>query len=70
MTGHIEAGLGNLQLAIPEGVPAQVTVEGGLSNITTRGDWQKSGKTSSQSAEGPAIVLIITIVAGNLEIGN
>jgi hypothetical protein len=70
MTGHIEAGLGNLQLAIPEGVPAQVTVEGGLSNITTRGDWEKSGKTYSQSGEGPAIVLIITIGAGNLEIGN
>ena len=70
MTGHIEAGLGNVQVVIPEGIPAQVTVEGGLSNITTHGDWQKSGTTYSQSGEGPAIVLIITIGAGNLEIGN
>jgi hypothetical protein len=70
MTGHIEAGLGNLQLVIPEGVPAQITVEGGLSNTTTDGDWEKNGDTYSQSGEGPAIVLIITIGAGNLEIGN
>lgn len=70
ITGHIEAGLGNLQVVIPEGVPAQITVEGGLSNITTHGDWQKSGNTYSQGGEGPAIVLIITIGAGNLEIEN
>jgi hypothetical protein len=70
MTGHVEAGLGNVQVVIPRGVPAQITVEGGLSNTTTRGDWEKDGNTYSQGGEGPAIVLIITIGAGNLEIEN
>jgi len=70
MTGHIEAGLGNLKVVIPQGVPAQVTVEGGLSNITAHGGWEKNGNTYSQSGEGPAIVLIISIGAGNLELEN
>ena len=72
-TFSFRCGAGNYSLdfsVIPEGVPAQITVEGGLTNTTTDGDWEKNGNTYSQSGEGPAIVLIVTIGAGNLEIGN
>jgi uncharacterized protein DUF2154 len=70
LTGHVDAGLGNVKIAIPEGVPAEVTVEGGLSNITAGENWQHDGNTYSQDGEGPTVVLIITIGAGNLELGN
>lgn len=70
LTGHIDAGLGNIKIVVPEGVPAQVTVEGGLSNASAQGNWHKQGTTYSQDGEGPTIVLIVTIGAGNLELGN
>jgi hypothetical protein len=70
LNGHVEAGLGNVKLVVPEGVPAQVTVEGGLSNVSFHGKWEHNGSTYSQAGEGSAIVIIVTIGAGNLELGN
>ena len=70
LTARIEAGLGNVSIKIPKGIPAQVTVQGGLSNVTTSGDWDHSGETYSQTGEGPAIVILVSIGAGNLEISH
>jgi hypothetical protein len=70
LNGHVEAGLGNVKLVVPEGVPAQVTVEGGLSNVSFHGKWEQNGSTYSQTGEGPTVVMIVTIGAGNLELGN
>lgn len=68
MTAKIEAGLGNVKIIVPKGVQTQITVEGGLSNVTTSGDWEHSGGTYSQAGQGPAIVILVTIGAGNLEL--
>ena len=70
MTGHIEAGLGNVTLVIPEGIPAQVTVEGGMSNISTGSGWSQDGNTYSQSGEGPAITILVNVGLGNLTISR
>jgi len=70
MTATIDAGLGNVKVVIPKGVPAQITVQGGLSNITAAAGWDHTGSTYSQSGDGPTIVIVITLGAGNLEIGN
>ena len=70
ITGHIEAGLGNVSLTIPSGVPAQVTVESGLSNISAGSGWQVNGDTYIQEGTGPAINLIVDIGAGNLTLGR
>jgi hypothetical protein len=68
LNGTVEAGLGNLKLVIPEGVRAQITVDGAVSNVTAQGDWEHDGDTYTQGGEGPSIVLMVTIGAGNLEL--
>jgi hypothetical protein len=70
MTVHVEAGLGNVTLVIPEGVPAQVTVTKGLSNVNTGSGWEQNGDTYSQSGSGPAITLLVDIGAGNLTLSH
>lgn len=70
LNAKVEAGLGNVKIVIPKGIPAQITVQGGLSNVTTSGDWDHSGETYSQTGDGPAIVVLISIGAGNLELSH
>jgi hypothetical protein len=70
ITGHVEAGLGNVTINIPSGVPAQVTVESGLSNISAGSGWQVNGNTYTQEGSGPAINIIVDIGAGNLTLGQ
>lgn len=70
LVGHVEAGLGNVTIVIPSGVPAQVTVESGLSNISAGSGWQVNGDTYIQEGSGPAITIIVDIGAGNLTLSR
>ena len=63
---NIETGVSNTTLVIPTGVPAQLTVEGGLSNVTFGSSWSKNGNTYSQSGSGPQLTIVVKIGAGNL----
>ena len=63
---NIETGVSNTTLVIPTGVPAQLTVEGGLSNVTFGSSWTKNGNTYSQSGSGPQLTIVVKIGAGNL----
>jgi hypothetical protein len=65
-TVSIQTGLSNLTLVIPEGVPAQVTVDGGLSNVSFGSGWTKAGHVYSQQGSGPALTITVQIGAGNL----
>jgi len=62
----IETGVSNTTLVIPSGVPAQLTVEGGLSNVTFGSSWSKSGNLYTQSGSGPQLTIVVKIGAGNL----
>jgi hypothetical protein len=70
ISGHIEAGFGNLTIVIPTGMPAQVTVSSGMSNVTAGSDWQVNGDTYIQSGDGPTINIIVDIGAGNLTLSH
>ena len=65
---HISTGVSNLTLVIPIGVPAQVTVGGGLSNVTHDSNWTKNGNFYSQGGSGPQLSIVVEIGAGNLTI--
>jgi hypothetical protein len=67
---EIDAGLSNLVIAVPRGVPTQLTVEGSLTNISTAGDWQRSDDSYVLSGDGPKITFEIKLGAGNLELIN
>jgi hypothetical protein len=65
---HISTGVSNLTLVIPTGIPVQITVEGGLSNVTHASDWSKNGNIYSQAGSGPQLIIVVEIGAGNLTI--
>ena len=65
---HIGTGVSNLTLVIPAGIPAQVTVDGGLSNVSHGSGWSKSGNVYTQTGSGPQLTIVVEIGAGNLTI--
>lgn len=66
----IESGLSSVKIIVPKGTPAKVTFDGGLTNVSISGDWNKSGDTYTQSGEGPALTITVDMGAGNLELAN
>ncbi|KAF0107500.1 MAG: hypothetical protein FD146_1534 [Anaerolineaceae bacterium] len=64
----IETGVSNLTLVIPEGIPVQITVQGALANVAHGSGWNKDGSVYTQTGEGPGLVIVIEIGAGNLTI--
>jgi hypothetical protein len=63
---HIGTGVSNLTLVIPSGVPAQVTVDGALSNVNYGTGWDKHGNVYTQAGTGPQLTIVAEIGAGNL----
>jgi N-terminal domain of toast_rack, DUF2154 len=64
----IETGVSNMTLVIPAGVPARITVDGGLSNISYGSGWMKDSNVYTQEGTGPSLTILIEIGAGNLTI--
>jgi hypothetical protein len=65
---HIGTGVSNLTLVIPSGLPVQLTVDGGLSNVTHDSGWTRNGNVYSQAGTGPQLTIVVEIGAGNLTI--
>ncbi len=65
---NIETGVSNLTLIIPEGIPVQITVEGGLSNISHGAGWEKNNNVYTQAGTGPQLTIVVQMGAGNLTI--
>jgi len=65
---HIGTGVSNLTLVIPSGLPTQLTVDGGLSNVTHDSGWTRNGNVYSQTGTGPQLTIVVEIGAGNLTI--
>jgi len=67
---NIETGVSNMTLLIPHGIPAQVSVEGGLSNVAHSSDWTKNGNLYTQAGSGPQLTIVVSIGAGNLTLNH
>lgn len=67
---NIETGVSNMTLIIPQGLPAQITVEGGLSNVAHDSDWTKNGNIYTQEGNGPQLTMVVSIGAGNLTLSH
>ena len=65
-SANIQTGLGNTTLVIPAGVPVQLTVDGGLSNVSFGSGWSKNGSVYTQEGTGPGLTIVMKIGAGNL----
>lgn len=64
----IKSGLSSIVIVVPEGTPATVRFEGGLTNVDHSGAWRKSGSLYSMPGEGPKLTITVEIGAGNLEL--
>jgi hypothetical protein len=65
---NIRTGVSNMTLVIPEGIPVQLTAEGGLSNVSIGTGWSRNGQVYNQAGEGPALTIVVEMGAGNLTI--
>jgi hypothetical protein len=65
-TVMINTGLSNMILVIPDGVNAVVTVDSGISNISTGSNWERNGNVYTQIGSGPKLTFTVQISAGNL----
>ena len=65
---HIGTGVSNMTLVIPSGIPTQITVAGGLSNVTHDNSWSKKGNVYTQTGSGFQLTIVVEIGAGNLTI--
>jgi hypothetical protein len=66
----IEAGISSLAIIVPEGTSAKVTVEGGMSNIDSFGDWEESGNVYTQSGGDYKLTILVKMGAGSVELRN
>jgi hypothetical protein len=66
----IESGISTVTIVVPEGVPAQVTFDGGLSNVQALGEWTQSGDIYSLEGTGSKLTIIVKMGAGTLELRN
>lgn len=67
---EVDVGLSVLEVIVPEGVPAQVTVNGTLNNVNAHGDWQGDGTSFSQAGKGPGLNITVNTNAGTLTLDN
>jgi hypothetical protein len=62
----IETGLSTMTLVVPEHLNATLSLEGGLTNVTTRGAWEQSGSNYTLTGNGPRLTFTVEMSAGNL----
>ena len=67
-TARVETGFGDLNLVVPEGVDARVTVEGGPVNVNHSSGWAQSNHTYTQKGSGATLTIIVKVGAGNVTI--
>jgi hypothetical protein len=65
---NIETGVANMTLVIPSGRPAQITVDGSLSNVTHDQSWSRNGSVYTQKGSGSQLTIFVHIGAGNLSL--
>ena len=70
MAVSVDSGISTLVITIPEGVAAQVSFSGNLTNVDISGAWTKNGDVYSQTGSGSKITIIVKMGAGNLELRN
>ena len=66
VTINIEMGAGNLRLAVPAGVAANVEIHRGPSSVATEGAWTASGNSYATSGAGSSWTINVKMGVGNL----
>ncbi len=65
---RISSGVSNVKITIPDGVPAEVRISGGLNNINPSGTWSIDGNTYRSEGTGPKLIITVDMGVGNLDL--
>ncbi len=66
----IKAGISNITINIPVGMKVQVTNNGTVSNINTKGTWLLTDNTYSTLDEGYTLTIILDMAVGNVNLNR
>jgi hypothetical protein len=66
----ISTGLSSIELVVPRGIPAMLTADTELTNVSVGSSWKKDGNRYSQPGTGPTLTFIIKGGAGNLTLSD
>ena len=69
-TASIDCGFSDLNLIIPKGVNALVTIDSALADINIHEGWSQKGKVYTQDGDGYTLTIVINMGAGNVTIGD
>lgn len=69
-TVTIEVGLSDVEILVPEDVPARVEIDGGLNQVYTEGEWAQEGNRYENQGSGPQLTILIKMGAGSLRLVN
>jgi hypothetical protein len=64
----VDAGLSQVTLNIPDGVPARVILDGGLANVDLDSGWSRNGNEYTKEGQGPSLTINVNLGAGNLKL--
>jgi len=64
----IDAGVGTVNLIIPEDVNTKLAFEGGLTTINIDGAWSQNGNNYTISGNGPGLTIMVKMGAGTLNL--
>lgn len=64
----IDAGVGTLNLTVPEDINTQLIFDGGLTTINTSGVWSQNDTVYTISGSGPSLSITVKMGAGTLNL--
>lgn len=65
---NVEAGAGDVQLILPKGMNATVSMQGALVSVNHSSNWVQNGNEYSQAGSGPELTILVEMAAGSLTI--
>ena len=69
-TVSIDCGFSDLNLIIPKGVNAVVTIDSALADINIGEGWSQKNNVYTQEGEGHLLTIVINMGAGDVSIGD
>jgi len=66
VNAFINTGLSTMTIYVPRDMNVRLSLEGGLTNVSTRGAWDQEGSYYVVDGDGPTLVLTVEMNAGNL----
>jgi len=65
---EVEAGVSSIKIVIPDGMNAEVHVNGEMKGVNTRGTWTVDGSNYTTEGSGPTLLIDVNMNLGSLDL--